>query len=79
LSKINKAKIIIQFVEAIEFNDQATYEEALEEILNLLENKNNYKIKLKVQSEEGFKADFDNKMKIMGKQKGQKNRLVKFI
>lgn len=61
MSKINKAKIIIQFVEAIEFNDQATYEEALEEILNLLENKNNYKIKLKVQSEEGFKADFDNK------------------
>lgn len=48
-------------MEAIEFNDQATYEEALEEILNLLENKNNYKIKLKVQSEEGFKADFDNK------------------
>lgn len=61
MSKINKAKIIIQFPEQIEFNDQATYEEALEEVLNLLENKNNYKIKLKIQSEEGFKADFENK------------------
>lgn len=61
MSKINKAKIIIEFVEGIEFNEQATYKEALQEILNLLENKNGYKIKLKIQSEDGFKADFDNK------------------
>ena len=60
MSKINKAKIIIEFLEEIEFNDQATYKEALQEILDLLESENNYKIKLKVKSEDGTKAEYKN-------------------